>query len=326
MTLSKKQINQFMLRTLMHIPILRDFYNLHRLMVSLSNLRTPFHINHFKDIHQIVLSKNWAEKNMNNLMLMTYYATIGDLNMRNELRSREFKIHSQNGEDGVLLYILSKIGIKNRVSVNLGCGGYSSNTANLMINFGWGGLEIDGSDKSIQQTKQFLVDNIGHELKNIYFKQCWITKENINDIIEQTGITGEIDLLSIDIDGNDYWIWEGIDVIKPSVVIIEYNASFGLERSLSVKYDPQFDISNHPTRWYHGASLTALTKLGKRKGYSLIGCESNGVNAFFVRNDLMQQGNFCEATPVEAFYSHFQRKMTPDEQFNMIKDLEYVTI
>lgn len=301
--------------------------NLLLFVASLSKLRSASHINHFKDIHEIVLSKNWSERNMEHLMLMTYYTTLGDINQRNELRSREFKIYAQNGEDGLLLYIFSKIGVKTNKFVDIGCGG-SSNTANLVINFGWSGVGIDGNAESIQKTTEFFIDKIGPRIKNLTFKQSWITKDNVNRVIEENGVTGEIDLISIDIDGNDYWIWEAIDVVNPRVVLIEYNASFGRERSLSVKYDPNFEtLKKHSSRWYHGASLTALTKLGKRKGYALIGCESNGVNAFFIRTDLIQD-KFIEMAPSEAFYSHFQRVrlMPDDEQFNIIKELEYVEI
>lgn len=306
----------------------RELGKLRLLVKNRSELRRLQDIKHFKDIHQIVPVKTWSEKrNMEHLMLMTYYAALGEKSQRNELRSREIKLYCQNGEDGLLLYIFSKIGVTNRKYVNIGCGG-SSNTANLVINFGWGGLELDGSAENVQQTIRFYVDKIGSEPRGLSIKQGWLTRDNVNRVIAENGATGEIDLISIDIDGNDYWIWEAIDVVNPRVVLIEYNASFGAERSLSVKYDPNFERwEKHPSGWYHGASLAALTKLGKRKGYALIGCEFNGVNAFFVRYDLIQ-GSFVEVPPSEAFYSHFQRskRMTDDEQFNTIRELDYVEI
>jgi hypothetical protein len=322
-----KKIVKSLMKYVIPIELYRDLHNLRMFMRNLSELRVPSHINHFKDIHQIVLSKDWAQRNMEHLMLMTYYPTLGDKNQINELRSREFKIYAQNGEDGLLLYIFSQIGINSRRCVNIGCGG-SSNTANLVTNFGWRSLEIDGSAESVQRTKEFFMDKVGPKLANVAFKQCWVTKANINKVLEEADFAGEIDLLSIDIDGNDYWIWREIAVANPRVVLIEYNASLGPERSLTVEYDPNFDVAEkHPTRWYHGASLAALTKLGKRKGYALVGCESNGVNAFFVRKDLIA-GKFREVTPGEAFYSHFQRsrRMSDDEQFAVINDLDFVEV
>lgn len=323
MTSSTVSKIKFFIVKFLKTPILSPLYNLLKLLANLSRLRTPVHINHFSQIHEIVLSKNWAEKNMTNIMLMNYYETMSDSNQKNRIRSRELKIYSQNGEDGILLYLFSKIGVKNKISVNIGCGGYSSNTANLMVNFGWGGLEIDGNDKSIQQSKKFLEEKICEELRGIYFACHWLTIKNINSILNDYGLVGEVDLLSIDLDGNDYWMWEKIDAIKPRVVIIEYNASFGPERSLSVKYDPHFDVSCHPTRWYHGASLLALKKLGRSKGYSLIACESHGVNAFFVRADLAEQCKLIDVSAKEAYYPHFQRKKTIEEQFEAIKHLNY---
>ena len=317
-----------LMKCVMPIRFYEDLKNLRRFVRALSRLRTAAHIDHFKDIHEIVLSKNSTERNMERLMLMTYCAALEDMNQRKELRSREFKIYAQNGEDGVLLYIFSKIGVKNRIAVDIGCGGLSCNTANLVINMRWTGLEIDRSAEQIQRTIESFADKMGPDLRNVTFKQSLVTKGNVNQVIDESGIAGEIDLLSIDTDGNDYWIWEAIDVVNPRVVLIEYNASFGAERSLTVEYDPNFEVGqNDRSRWYCGASLTALTRLGKQKGYSLIGCESNGVNAFFVRDDLIP-GKFREVTPVEAFYSHFQRsrRMSDDEQFNVIKDLDFVEI
>ncbi len=288
-------------------------------------LRLPIHIDHFREIHEIVLSNNWHKRNMETLMRMFYYKDIGEPSQIEELKSREFKIYAQNGEDGLLLYIFSKIGVKNGKFVDFGCGG-SSNTANLVLNFGWCGVYIDGNAKKVQETSQFFESKIGADTKELSIIQSWITKENINQIIREVGLTGEIDLLSIDMDGNDYWIWEAIDVIQPMVVLIEYNASLGPQRSLSVAYDPNFDVGEkHPSRWYHGASLTALTKLGHQKSYTLIGCESNGVNAFFIRDELIH-GNFHGITPSEAFYPHFQRPQTYEEQFETIKDLEFVKV
>jgi hypothetical protein len=159
-------------------------------------------------------------------------------------------------------------------------------------------------------------------------EQCFVTLDNINELFISNRATGELDLFSLDIDGNDYWILERINVIKPRVVILEYNPSFGPERSISIPYDPEFYRMNyHKSGWYHGASLTALTKLMKNKGYMLVGCDSNGYNAFYIREDVAE-GVFREIEPAEAFYAAKPRFRygTPDAQFEVIKHLKFVEI
>ena len=101
------------------------------------------------------------------------------------------------------------------------------------------------------------------------------------------GFTGDIGLISIDVDGIDYWIWDAIDVVSPRIVVIEFNSVFGCDHPVTVPYDPAFDCTvAHSSRLYFGASLPALVALGKRKGYRFVGCESHGANAFFVRDDV----------------------------------------
>ena len=129
----------------------------------------------------------------------------------------------------------------------------------------------------------------------------------------------------VDIDGNDYWVWKAITAIEPRVVVIEYNASLGYDKSLTIKYNPNFDRhKKHPSGWYHGASLAALTKLANSKGYILVGCESNGLNAFFVRKEIAQ-GKLFEVSIQEAYYVHARRSKIEStlEQFKRIKHLDF---
>lgn len=118
-------------------------------------------------------------------------------------------------------------------------------------------------------------------------KKEFITAENINDILSKYGVPREFDLLSIDIDFNDYWVWKSIDEKKFSarVVVIEYNSSIPPTESKVVEYEPYRSWDGKTN--YFGASLLALVKLAKEKGYTLVCCDSRGVNAFFVRNDLV---------------------------------------
>ncbi len=155
----------------------------------------------------------------------------------------------------------------------------------------------------------------------------FLNLENLEPTILGSGLPQEIDLLSIDVDGNDYWFWEGISCLSPRIVVIEYNASLGPEMALATPYDPLFlRYEKHASGFYHGASLTALERLGKEKGYSLIGCDSTGVNAFFVREDCLTK-NIHILSPQSAYrpqYSRLDRGLSLEDQFRIIKDMPFV--
>jgi len=197
----------------------------------------------------------------------------------------EFRVFSQWGEDGIIQSILNILDLKEKVFVEFGVQDYSeSNTRFLLTNNNWSGLVIDGSPENINFIKR---DSI-YWRYNLKAECCFITKENINDILLRNGMTGEIGLLSIDIDGNDYWVWKEITCIKPAIVVVEYNARFGKERAVTIPYDPKFiRTTAHYSSIYYGASLRALQIAGLEKGYELVGCNTAGNNAFFIRRDLL---------------------------------------
>lgn len=218
---------------------------------------------------------------------------------KDEINWHGFKIFSQNNEDGILLHIFSEIGVTNYRFVEFGVQeGWQCNTANLSLNFGWSGLLMDANADDVEAAKRFYRDTLGPKTDRVRIIQCFVTAENINEMLATSGASGEIDLLSIDIDGNDYWVWKAITVVEPRVVVVvEYNALFGNTRSVTIPYRPQFEAQG----LYFGASLAALTKLAQSKGYVLVGCDSNGVNAFFVRRDAMKDG--LREVPIgDAFY------------------------
>jgi hypothetical protein len=223
----------------------------------------------------------------------------------------ELKIHSQNGEDGILLFIFSQIGITDRRFVEFGVGdGSICNTANLSLNWGWSGLLMEAEAEDVESARRNYREWLGPEADRVQIRQAFITAENINELLRAEGFEGPIDLLSIDIDGNDYWIWNAIDQIEPRVVVIEYNASFGPKESVTIPYDPKFNAyAVHVSGIFHGASLAALRKLGEAKGYALVGCDSRGVNAFFVRRESLQAG-LHELSEKEAWFPHSYRSRT----------------
>jgi hypothetical protein len=281
------------------------------------------------NLKQLETRLRFIEINLENVFQNKYLSTCNtELTYKNELRSKEYRVHSQNGEDGLMLYIFSQIGVTNQKFIEFGIGdGTECISANLLINFGWSGLMIEGSKAYAENATKYYNTHpkVQGEVKIL---NKFITKDNINSLFKEGGIEGEIDLLSIDIDGNDYWVWKEIEVISPRVVIIEYNATFGKEKALTVEYDPSFmRLEKHKSGYYHGASLKALEELGKEKGYHLIGCDSEGVNAIFIRNDI-NLGNLKTVTSEEAYY---ELKVRSDvcsitEQYNIIKHLPILEI
>jgi len=219
-----------------------------------------------------------------------------------------FKVYSQCDEDGIIQEIFRRIGTTNRVFVEFGVEtGSECNSVKLLVE-GWRGLWLEGAPQYCQEIvarfRPFM------EQRRLAVTQAFITAENINDLIgrndligqncllESGGLRGEIDLLSIDIDYNDYWVWKAIDVISPRVVVIEYNATLRPPLSLVVPYDP---TATWQSNNYHGASLEALVRLGDSRGYRLVGCNYAGSNAFFVRKDLTKDLFFDPATAEEHY-------------------------
>jgi hypothetical protein len=199
------------------------------------------------------------------------------------LHQAEFKVFSQFGDDGIIQYLVHRSQPLPDTFVEFGVGNYrESNTRFLLLNNNWRGLVLDGDEDSINYIQQ---DEIywRHTLTACH---VFITRENINELFQEAGFAGEIGLLSIDIDGNDYWVWEKIAIVDPVIVIVEYNSIFGPNLVVTIPYDPQFARHQaHYSGQFWGASLHALKLLADRKGYSLVGCNSAGNNAYFVRND-----------------------------------------
>ena len=210
----------------------------------------------------------------------------------------EFRCHSQNGEDGILLYIFSLLGTTNRRVVEICAGaGIECNAANLIINHGWLGLLFDGDPNFIAYGRNFYSKCATTFIVPPTLVNAWITAENINELV--SSFAGPVDLLSLDLDGNDYWIWKALDVISPRVVIAEVNGWWGPEKAVAMSYNPDYklDFSKQPYRC--GASLPAFVKLGKKKGYRLVGVQSLTFNAFFVKNGIGED-LLPEVTPQEC--------------------------
>lgn len=200
------------------------------------------------------------------------------------IQKAEFKVFSQFGEDGIIQYLINTIPIQNRSFIEFGTQYYTeSNTRFLLMNNNWTGLAIDGGKKYVDYIRH---DETVYRSHNLTAVQEFITAENINEIFERNGFVGDIGLMSIDVDGIDYWLWNAVQVVQPRIVICEYNSIFGPEEAITVPYDPGFQRRKaHYSDLYFGASLPALCHLAEKKGYNFVGCTTEGVNAFFVRKD-----------------------------------------
>lgn len=211
------------------------------------------------------------------------------------LHGFEESLYSQNGEDGIIRELLFRVGFANRYFVEFGAGdGAENNTSLLASHYGWSGLYIEGDAGLITRLRRMYSDK-----ERVKVVQAMITRENICDLLREQDVPGEFDILSIDIDGNDYWVWNALSQYRPRIVVIEYNASFVPPRRWVMAYDP-----NH--RWdgtnYYGASLESYAELGKKMGYDLVCTDSRGVNAFFVRSDVREASGLDEVRAEKAYH------------------------
>jgi len=250
-------------------------------------------------------------------------------NPSRDIREHEFQVYSQWAEDGIIQYLIKRVRIENEIFVEFGIENYTeSNTRFLLQNNNWSGLVLDCSDEHINYVRN---DPKIYWKYNLKAERAFITRDNINSLIKNNGISGNIGLLSIDIGGNDYWVWQAIDCISPSIVICEYNHIFGPKHKVVVPYDSNFNRTRaHYSNLYSGASIAALDHLARQKGYVLVAGNTNGNNAFFVRGELLNdltpkapsevyvQANFRESRNEKGkltFLSFAERK-------NLIGDME----
>lgn len=236
-----------------------------------------------------------------------------------EIARAEFKVFSQFGEDGIVQFLVQRVPIEHDVFVEFGVEDYSeSNTRFLLVHDNWRGLVIDGSDAH----ERFLrASGLGwrHHVDAV---TAFIDRDNIDELIRSAGIEGDIGLLSVDIDGNDLWVLERIEVVSPRILIVEYNATFGPEAAVTVPYDPTFVRGEkHWSNLYWGASLAAFARVAGDKGYALVGGNRAGNNAFFVRRDVL--GSIPEVGVKEAFRpSRFRESRTPEGELSYVTDLQ----
>lgn len=238
----------------------------------------PVAVQYEKDIRSI---KSIQEKNLF-LSARNFVHTMCDKKIRS-LEEVEFQVFSQFGEDGIIQWLIHHVDIGSRTFVEFGVEDYEeANTRFLLMNDNWSGLVMDGSKENIDHIKNaewFW----RYDLTAI---DAFITKENINGLITGAGFEGDIGILSIDLDGNDWWILNSITCVSPRILICEYNNIFGAEQKVTVPYDAAFvRTKKHYSNLYWGCSIAAFCGWAEENGYYYMGSNTAGNNAFFVRKD-----------------------------------------
>lgn len=250
-------------------------------------------------------------------------AQIGGLHSRwvaqlgpDEIERAEFRVFSQFGEDGIIQFLVQRVPIERRIFVEFGVEDYTeANTRFLLVNDGWQGVIADAGTAH----RRFLEDSRLIWRTRIDAITAFIDRENVNDLISRR-VTGRIGLLSIDIDGNDYWVLEAVDCVSPQILVVEYNSLFGPERAVTVPYDPAFARADkHYSHLYWGASLAALARMAASKGFALVAGNRAGNNAFFVRRDVL--GDIPERTVAACWRpAQFRESRGADGELTLLSD------
>lgn len=201
-----------------------------------------------------------------------------------DLSEAEFRVYSQWGEDGIIDWLVSHVAPIHDRFVEFGVETFKeANCRFLLRHRNWKGLVLDGSDDNMAALR----DDPIYWMHDLTGRAAFVTAENIDELIVSSGFGGPLGVLSIDIDGNDYWVWRAIESVTPDIVVCEVNPIFGDSRAVTVPYDPGFRrFAAHSSGLYFGASIKALVHLGREKGFTFVGTNSMGINAFFVRDEL----------------------------------------
>lgn len=198
-----------------------------------------------------------------------------------------FGVYSGGNEDGIILLLLAAAGMGNRSCVEIGAGNpRGANTTNLIINWGYRGLLIEADEAQAEVSSAFFARQRRLDRSHVTVCRAWVTVENVNDLVRDNNFDGEVGLLSLDIDGVDYWIWEALDVARPRLLVVEVQDIWGPDDAVTVPYTAEFGEGPASQYNYCGASLAAWVGLNRRKGYRLVGATPDCLNAFFVRGDV----------------------------------------
>jgi hypothetical protein len=241
------------------------------------------------------------------------------------IKDAGFRVYSQFEEDGIILYIFSMIGFKSKRVVEMCCGsGDECLATNLILNHWFDGYLFDGDPRNISLAERFFRSKKDCLLYPPVLTQAWITAENVNDLLARSGCAGEVDLFSLDIDGNDYWVLDAIEVINPRLMVLETWNIIPSDRSLTIEYQADFDSSwskSKVAQDYRGASLLAMQKLCKKRGYRMIGAHRHGFNVFFLRED--EGVRFFPEVDIEEIHDNFWTRSGQADRWPLVKDMAW---
>jgi hypothetical protein len=263
------------------------------------------------------------------LLLAQYAASATKREPLPAWRDAGFSIYSQDDEDGLLLLILGVIGTKSRRCVEI-CAGSAMecNTTNLILAHAFDGLLLDGNRQLVERGRAFFKTERASQLWPPRYEVAWVTRESINHDLRRFGFEGDVDVLSLDVDGMEFWLWDALEAIRPRVVVVEYQDIAGPGRSITVPYDPKFSAVGHPSTDglpnYAGASLLALARLGARRGYRLVGTNRCGFNAFFVAESECSVG--LSTVSVDDCFGHPKTVWGMAERWPTVAGLPWTTV
>jgi hypothetical protein len=241
----------------------------------------------------------------------------------------EFSVFSQNGEDGIIDFLLSYIKNPNRYFIEIGSSdGLENNSSYLAFAKKYSGIMIEGNYSKSLQAKRYL-QRFNWGVKYI---NSFVNKDNVGTLLKKESLLPCPDFFSLDIDGIDYFVMEAIlyNNFRPKIICVEYNSIYGPEKTITIRYKSNFDYANaHPTHFYYGVSINGWRKFFKKFNYDFITVDTNGVNAFFI-----DRGQFDESLPnnfksvgfVENFALRNRFGNTWIEQFEIIKNMNYYEI
>ncbi len=235
-----------------------------------------------------------------------------------------FRTYSQFEEDGIILYVLSMIGFNTRRVVEMSCGdGRECMATNLILNHGFNGYLFEANAQSADEACRFFASKKDCFLRQPAITTAWITAENVNKLLRDSGAEGGVDLLSLDIDGNDYWVLRAVEATQPRLIVVETRNVMPSDLSLTIPYKPDFDYAAQPEaeRDFHGVSLLAMTKLCRARGYRLIGAHRLGFNAFFLKNGEGEQF-FPEVSVEECHNNQYTRERR--RGWPAVKDMPWI--
>ncbi len=238
-----------------------------------------------------------------------------------------FRCYSQFEEDGIILYLLAIVGVKSRVVVEMCCGsGNECMAANLIINHGFKGHLFDGAPHRVARARRFFSSHQECALEPPEITCAWIDRDNVNELLRSSGVQGEVDVLSLDLDGNDFFIWQAIESISPRICVFETHDIIPSELSVTVPYDAHRDAASlkGPGHDFRSVSLAAMAKLSQQKGYTLVGSHRHGFNVFFLRNDLV--GPWTPAVSVESVHDNDWTRHGRSERWPKVKDLPWESV